>query len=126
MRSFILYCLVGIVNTCIGFSIIFSLTFFGIIPELANLLGYCLGIACSFFFNNAITFSEQNIKKIQGLLRFIIAMGISFFFNFCVLFVCHRLLEIDVYIAQALAGMTYALCGFILSKLFVWKEERID
>ncbi|WP_305862926.1 GtrA family protein [Helicobacter cholecystus] len=124
MSRFFLYCCVGMINTCIGFGAIFLLVFAGVVPELANFLGYCLGIVCSFFLNNALTFSQTQISKLKGLSKFILSMGIAYLINLGVLFVGYRILGINVYIAQIIAGVSYTLCGFILSKWFVWREER--
>lgn len=116
----------GVINTFIGFGLIFLLTFCGLVPELANLLGYCVGIICSFFLNNAITFSGQKTKKVQGFFRFALSMGIAYLVNLATLFVGYRFLGINVYLSQILAGGSYTLCGFLLSKFFVWREDKRD
>ncbi|RDU72120.1 GtrA family protein [Helicobacter brantae] len=123
MKSLLLYCLVGVMNTCIGFGIIFALTFLGILPELSNFLGYFFGIIFSFFLNNAITFSQNKIDKKQGLIRFILSMSIAYLINLAVLFLSYRVLEIDVYFSQILAGASYTLCGFLMSRFFVWARR---
>lgn len=122
MKYFFLYCFVGIINTFIGFGIIFFLTFLGFVPELANFLGYCIGIVCSFFLNNKITFSDKKINKSQGLLKFAGSMGVAYLVNLIILFLSYRIFELDVYFSQVLAGSGYTLCGFLLSRGFVWKN----
>lgn len=124
MKYFFLYCFVGIVNTLIGFGIIFILTFVGILPELANFLGYCIGIICSFFLNNKITFSDNKVDKAQGLLKFAGSMGVAYLVNLVVLFLSYRIFGLNVYLSQILAGVSYTLCGFLLSKFFVWREDK--
>lgn len=126
MRKFFLYCLVGVLNTFVGFGIIFALTFLGILPELANFLGYCMGIICSFFLNNKITFAKNNVKKSQGLLKFSFSMGVAYLLNLLVLFLSYRFFGLNVYFSQILAGVSYTLCGFVLSKSFVWREDKRD
>lgn len=124
MISFLLYCLVGAINTFVGFGIIFILTFVGILPELANFLGYCIGIVCSFFLNNKITFSRNKMDKAQGLLKFAGSMGVAYLVNLVVLFLSYRIFGLNVYLSQILAGGSYTLCGFLLSKFFVWREDK--
>lgn len=121
MKNFILYCLVGVINTLIGFGVIFLLIFLGILPEVANLLGYCVGIICSFFLNNAITFSQTRVEKKRGLPKFILSMGVAYLVNLIVLSVSYRFFGINIYFAQIFAGASYTLCGFLMSKIFVWK-----
>lgn len=124
MKSFFLYCLVGVINTFIGFGIIFILTFIGILPELANFLGYCIGIVCSFFLNNKITFSDNKVDKARGLLKFATSMGVAYLVNLAVLFLSYRIFGLNVYLSQILAGGSYTLCGFLLSKFFIWREDK--
>ncbi|ASM35566.1 GtrA-like protein [Campylobacter sputorum subsp. bubulus] len=38
------YLLVGVLNTIVGFGIIFGLMFLGVSPEISNLSGYLVGI----------------------------------------------------------------------------------
>lgn len=124
MKSFFLYCLVGVINTCVGFGIIFFLTFLGLIPELANFLGYCIGVVCSFFLNSKITFSDKKVDKTHGLLKFAGSMGVAYLVNLVVLFLSYRIFGLNVYLSQILAGGSYTLCGFLLSKFFVWREDK--
>lgn len=119
MKYFLLYCLVGILNTIIGFGVIFLLTFYEVMPELANFLGYCIGIICSFFLNSFFTFKQKSTPT--KMLYFIIAMGISYTINLIVLIIAHRIIGLDVYLSQILSGISYTLTGFILSKFYVWK-----
>lgn len=126
MRKFFLYCLVGVLNTFIGFGIIFALTFVGILPELANFLGYCIGIVCSFFLNNKIAFARNKVKNSLGLLKFALSMGVAYLLNLLVLFLSYRISGLNVYLSQVLAGGSYTLCGFLLSKFFVWREDKRD
>lgn len=124
MRHLALYCLVGTINTFIGFGIIFVLTFLGVLPELANFLGYCIGIVCSFFLNNKITFSDKKTNKSQSLLKFAGSMGVAYLVNLAVLFLSYRIFGLNVYLSQILAGVSCTLCGFLLSKFFVWREDK--
>lgn len=126
MKSFFLYCLVGVINTFIGFGIIFILTFVGILPELANFLGYCIGIVCSFFLNSKITFAKNKVSKNKGLLKFATSMGVVYLVNLVALFLSYRIFGLNVYLSQILAGGSYTLCGFLLSKFFVWREDKRD
>ena len=42
--QFLRYCIVGGINTLVGFGFVFMLMAFGLIAEIANFLGYCIGI----------------------------------------------------------------------------------
>lgn len=105
-------------NTLIGFGIIFCFTFLGIIPEISNLLGYMVGIVCSYLLNRVFTF--KNNKK-GDFFRFVVAMGASYVLNLLTLVLCFRWFEINVYVAQVLAGLVYTVSGFLMSRYFVWR-----
>lgn len=55
-KKLIKYPLVGILNTIIGFGIIFGLMFTGVSPEISNLSGYSIGIVISYILNKIFTF----------------------------------------------------------------------
>lgn len=122
MREIFFYCLIGVINTCIGFGIIFVLVFLGVFAELANFLGYCVGTICSFFLNNRITFAQVRIDKKRGLSKFFLSMGVAYLINLIVLSVSYRFFGINIYFSQIFAGISYTLCGFLMSKFFVWKK----
>ena len=44
MREIIIYGVVGIANTFVGLGSVLALTYFGLIAEIANFLGYVIGI----------------------------------------------------------------------------------
>ena len=115
------YLLVGVVNTFIGFGFIFLFVFLGIGAELANLLGYCIGIACSYFLNKYFTFKAQ---AKNDFLKFTLSMTLAYGVNLLVLIVCFRFLSWDIYLSQCFAGASYTLVGFLLSRGFVWRKGQ--
>ncbi|TQR29528.1 GtrA family protein [Campylobacter sp. MIT 99-7217] len=119
MKELIKYCLVGILNTLVGFGVVLLLSFLALMPELANLIGYTLGIFCSFFLNKYFTFKSKS-KSHRDFLKFVFAMCIAYLINLLVLFIAYRIFHINVYLAQLFAALSYTLSGFLLSKFFVF------
>lgn len=115
------YGLVGVFNTLFGYSIIFSLMYLGLIPELSNLIGYFFGIIVSYYLNKYFTFQKKQKSK-KEFIQFVLSMGIAFIVNFIVLFISYRIFNINPYLSQIIAGVFYTLTGFILSKYWVFKE----
>ena len=124
MRELITYGLVGIANTFVGMGLIFLATYIGIFAELSNFIGYFFGIIFSYFLNSKFTFKESCSYK--GLIKFFVAMGISYGVNLLVLILCYRIFEINVYISQFIACASYTLCGFILSKVFIFSTKKLE
>ncbi|TLD83887.1 GtrA family protein [Helicobacter sp. MIT 11-5569] len=121
MKQLLLYGIIGIFNTFIGMGTIFLLTYLGTRAELANFLGYILGIYCSYYLNSRFTFKANSNTK--GLIKFFLTMGIAYLINLIVLILCFRILLLNVYIAQFLACLSYTIFGFLLSKIFVFNKS---
>ena len=117
--EFLRYNLVGVANTLVGFSIVFSLMFFGISAEHSNMIGYFIGAILSFYLNSKYTFKSILTKELA--LKFFGVLALSYLLNF---FVLKRLLniEVDPYLAQLLSAIVYTFSSFILMKLFVFKS----
>ncbi|MDE6886788.1 MAG: GtrA family protein [Helicobacteraceae bacterium] len=122
-NSAIRYLLVGILNTIFGYGIIFSLMYFGLIPEIANFIGYTLGILLSYILNKYFTFKSKNSHK-KDFFRFLVSMGIAYLINLAVLFYCYRILGIDKYISTIISACFYTASGYILSKIFAFRESK--
>lgn len=125
MKTFYSYSLVGIINSGIGYFIIFYLTYIQITAEISNLLGYASGLLISYILNKKFTFKS---KKIYGkeFPKFIFIMGISYIINLSVLIICFRFLNINVFASQIIAGLTYLIISYVLLKLFVFNTSKKD
>ena len=120
LGEFIRYNLVGIVNTIIGFSIIFSLMFMGVSPVLSNLMGYAIGSVVSFYLNSRYTFKSTKTTKAQ-VVKFFTILLLSYFLNLLTL---QWLLElINPYLAQFFSAVVYTVSSFLLVKFIVFKES---
>lgn len=117
---FIKYLLVGVANTIIGFGIIFIMMFCGFSPEVSNLVGYIVGIFVSYVLNKYFTF-KKNKKSKKEFFKFALSMLIAYLLNFLTLLICYRILNIDKYLSQIIAGVIYTLSGFIFSKFYAFK-----
>lgn len=113
-----IYNLVEIVNTFVGLGSVFALTYFGFIAEIANFLDYVIGICLSYFLNSKFTFKAK--RTALKALKFTIAMGIAYCLNLGFLSISYRIYDIDVYLAQCLAGVIYTASGFLLCRYFVF------
>ncbi|PAF43946.1 GtrA family protein [Helicobacter sp. 11S02596-1] len=120
-NSFVLYLLVGAINTIVGFGIIFILMAMGVNIELSNLLGYACGLVCSYLLNKTFTFKSKNTHA-KDLTRFLIAMGIAYSINLAILSLSYRFFGINAYVAQVLAGIFYVIGGYCLNRFWAFKS----
>lgn len=117
--SLLKYLCVGIVNSILGYAIIFILIYVGVIAEISNFLGYFIAIFVSFYLNKYFTFNNGVKNKLQ-ILKFMFSMVISYILNLIVMSFSYRILEINVYISQILGGFVYTFTGYLLSKNWVF------
>lgn len=119
-KKLLKYLSVGILNTTVGFGIIFGLMFLGISPEISNLSGYVVGIIFSYFMNKVFTFKSKSKNKLE-FIKFIISMFIAYILNFTTLKICLNL-NINPYISQIISGGIYTATGYILSRFWVFTK----
>lgn len=119
--QFVKYNLVGLVNTLVGFTIIFMLMYMGFSATLSNMLGYAIGTVISYTLNSKYTFiSSSNNQAI--MVKFFMALALAYVLNFITL---QWLLPlINPYFAQLSAAVVYTISSFILVKYFVFKEVK--
>ncbi len=118
--KFIRYLIVGVINTIIGYGVIFILMTIHVMPEIANIIGYMIGIIVSYILNKLYTFKTKNKSK-KEFLTFILCMICSYMINLIILIILYRYCGIDKYIATIIAGIFYTLSGYIFSKYFAFK-----
>lgn len=118
-KKLVKYLCVGILNTIVGFGIIFGLMFFRVNPEISNLIGYAIGLIFSYVMNKFFTFESKNRSK-KEFIKFILAMLAAYILNFITLKICLGL-GINPYFSQIISGGVYTVSGYLLSRFWVFK-----
>ncbi|WGZ93709.1 MAG: GtrA family protein [Candidatus Thiothrix putei] len=111
---------VGIVNTIIGYAVIFGGMMLGMSPYMANILGYTVGLMCSFLLNKMFVFSVGNRFVMQQFRRFLIVFAVAYLCNLIVLHVSLQIGFGDI-VSQVIAGVVYSSAFFLLSHLWVFR-----
>jgi len=116
------YSTAGVVNTLIGYAVIFGCMASGLDPKVSNVLGYGVGFVSSFVQSRYWVFRSRGGVVDDGL-RFIPAFLVAFGVNLLVL---HGMLEIGAnpYLAQLGAGSAYVGVGFSLNYVFVFRKRK--
>ena len=109
----------GVVNTLIGFAIIFGLMASGVGPFTANVLGYLGGLFAGFLLARHFIFCSEGDFFSQGR-RYIAAFAVSYSANVFVLYVCMVQLGVGKYLCQILAIITYVGLMYPLSRWVVF------
>lgn len=95
----------------------------GFAPEIANAIGYACGFVLSYILNKNFTFGSKASHK-RDFTRFIIAMSAAYAINLAVLIIAHRMLFLDKYFAQILAGIAYTASGFVFNRFFTFRQLK--
>jgi len=114
------FCLVGVLNTIIGYGIFFiSLQFINYL--LALIVAHIIGVANSFFWNKYWVFrSEKN--KIREFLKFYSVYGIMLLLNIVVLYFFVSFLSIRPEISQLLILPVLTLLTYTGHKYWSFKK----
>ena len=107
----------GIANTLVGFSVVFSLMFFGLHAVESNMIGYAIGAVLSFYLNSKYTFKATFSKELA--VKFFAVLAVSYLLNFLVL-TWLLSMEVDPYLAQLFSALVYTFCSFVFMKVFVF------
>jgi len=113
----------GMLNTVLGWSLIFLLMGFGVSPVWANFCGYMAGLIFGFLLNRNFVFHSKNSVAKESS-RYIVAFGISFILNLLALQTCLETLNWNQNIAQAVAAVTYSGFMYVLTRYLVFNTKR--
>jgi len=131
--SFIRFLMVGVLNTIVGLSIMYTLLHLvGLSYWMSTFLGNSIGAAVSYFLNRMFTFRSRN-THLSSVLRFVFVIGLCYFLSY---FIGIRvvkwgllLLQIDSKTAiqdlGILAGTgLYTILNYFGQKFFVFRENE--
>lgn len=116
------YGFAGILNGIVGLGSIWGLTSFGVLPLIANITGFTLGLIFSFLFSRKFVFrSKGHISK--EVTRFMVSFLLSYAVNVVVLQVCVLSLSLEPLLAQALAVTSYVIAMYIASRFYTFRGQ---
>ena len=116
------YSLSGLINTAVGYAVIFACMAFGVGATLSNILGYAVGFVISFLQTRYWVFRSAG-RVMDDAARFVPAFLVGFAVNFLTL---QTLLgfAVNPYVAQLVAGAAFIAVGFILNHTFVFRQRK--
>ena len=111
----------GLFNTLVGFSVMFTLMWFGVSPFTSNIAGYAVGFVCGFILSKKIVF-RSNGSFVAESIRYLIAFLIAFALNFMALHILLGPLQFPPVLAQIGAAVCYTGSMYILTRFFVFSS----
>lgn len=118
-NTFLLFILVGIINTAFSYALFAFFVFIGVHYTLAVLFATCIGVLFNFKTTGNIVFKNSNNKLI---FKFISVYAVQYFINLGLIKIFLMLVH-NTYIAGAIATVLCAFSAYLLNKNFVFKVK---
>lgn len=112
------FSLVGVVSFALGCTIISTLMFAGLSPQISNAISYSIGFFLSFFLRKKFVFQSSK-KVVPEFLKFIITFGFAYVVNWIILTTLLSL-QLNPYICQFLAMISYVVSSYALFRNWVF------
>ena len=115
----------GVINTTIGFIVIFVAMAVGFSPVISNVSGYAVGFTLGFILSKKFVFGS-NGRYMAEALRYLVAFIISFLVNLIVLQLALAYFQIHAIISQLAAAGSYTLFMYIMMRVYVFGMSKND
>ena len=123
MNQFVKFLFVGVLNTAVGYGIIFACMYVAkLSPEMSNLVGYGIGVFFSFYSHRLYTFESKN-KYQYEIAKFVFVFLVAYALNFVTLVALVRYFKVNPLYAQIISGALYVGTSFLLNKYFVFRSH---
>ncbi|GAA0410260.1 GtrA family protein [Paenibacillus motobuensis] len=122
IRSFIVFGLVGILNTGVDVAVFTLLTWWQLPWLAAQAVSYGCGVLNSFLMNRKWTFRQQGALT-KGLLRFILLNLLTLGVTSACMMLLHEQFEISLWLSKGAATLLGVLLNFAGSRWWVFREE---
>ena len=117
------YLIVGLFNTAITLTIIYSLKWAVNLSDVyANIFGYSVGLIFSFNVNKNWTFNYNDQTQFIYF-KFLLVFAIAYFANLIVVLICINYLNINSYISHALGVPAYTIAGYLGNRFYVFNNN---
>lgn len=121
------FALAGILNTAVGLSVIFGLTYLRVSPVLSNAAGYALGLTVGFISAKGYVFRSDG-QITDEAKRYLGAFAFSYLVNLSILLFAIHAINFKPLLCQVIAISCHAGTMFLCSRLYVFritdKNER--
>lgn len=120
MRQLLRFAAVGVVNTGLGYAVIFACMYVaGLSAVISNVIGYAIGLTVSYSLNRSFTFRSAAPAQ-REMVRFVAIFLLAYLANLAVLVILIRHLGMHEGVAQVIAGGVYFGLSFVLNKYYVF------
>lgn len=123
-NTFVKFCLIGVINGIVGFSLILSLMYiFNVNYLVSNLVGYIGGVTTSFILNKYVNFKSEGKLKVEFPI-FVGSFLIAYAANALILYSMVELLHESKIIGLIVASTVYTILFYLSSRFFVFIQHH--
>ncbi len=121
-RNFILYCIIGVINTGVDFGVYTVLTLCGMYYIAAHVISYHCGIVCSFLLNRYYNFKVKD-KPMQRFASFYGISLVALVASAGLLYLFVDICALDKILGKLIATAIIVVVQFLLVKTFTFKKS---
>lgn len=119
-KELVRYIIVGLINTAGGLAIIYLCMALGLGDVTANLIGYAVGFAISFFLNGKWTFRRASLSHVE-FAWFVSVVVIAYLVNLGTMLYTRDGLNLGSVVAQMAGVVAYAAVGYFGMKFVAFR-----
>lgn len=120
-RNFVLYCVIGVLNTGLDIGVFVLLDKLGVHYILAHVISYHCGIFCSFILNRQKNFKVKD-KTLQRFLSFYLSSLVALLLSSGLLYVFVSVCGIPHLVGKLMATAIIVVCQFLFVKNYTFKK----
>lgn len=124
-QRFFRFCMVGIANTAVDFSVFFLLHSLGVAYFIAQIISYSAGILNSYIFNRKWTFTLSGTIQLREFFRFITINGLSLMISTGTLYFLYDLNHINILVSKFAATGGGVLVNYFGCCLWVFSQKKV-
>lgn len=117
------YAFAGVLNGVVGLGAIGALTTIGVIPIVANFIGFAAGFALAFFISKKFVFKSDGRFSTEAF-KYSGAGVASYLINIVVLQISISVFLMDVLLSQGVAVASYVISMYLASRLYIFRSNK--
>jgi len=118
--KFIKFCLIGVTNVAISYTIYYILLTFGINYLIANAIAYIMGILNGYIWSSKYVFKKN--KSLNNMMKFFTVYISSLFINLGIMYICVDTYNMHKLIAPIFAIGVGTIYNYTLNEIWTFKE----
>ena len=124
VRQFVKFCMVGVINTVVSFSVYTVLTRYASLdPLVANGIAFVIAVTTSFTFNKQWTFNDRGAVRLTQYYRFFSISVVGLLLSESIMFILHKLFLVHDMVAFASAVVVVMFWNFSANRAWTFGKR---